>query len=250
MRTYEFPLNEFIRTSLKIDYLHRFLDTQCENPGEPEMRNLVSRTLELYTLIARPELKNEMIKEVEKRLKRLDNLRHIKSINHAVLRQTTARMSTAIQELRSVNASSFSAPLPHLIDSVKQRLSIPGGQFDFDLPAYKYWLTADKKRFQNEIREVISSLRPITHSAALLIELLRGSATAQTLIAENGLYQISENRNCDMLIIGLNDKLNLFPEISGGKHRVYLRFLEFNDIYNKPQQSMNTIEFELTCCFA
>jgi cell division protein ZapD len=250
MRTYEFPLNEFIRTSLKIDYLYRFLEIQSDNPGEPEMRNLVSRTLELHSLIARPELKNEMIKEVEKRLNRLDQLKHVKSINHTLLRQTIARMSTAIEELRGVSVSSFSAPLPHLIDSVKQRLSIPGGQFVFDLPAYKYWLNADTNQFQTEIADVISSLKPITKSAALLIELLRGSANARPLIAENGMYQVSENGNCDMLIIGLKDNLNIFPEVSGGKHRVFLRFLEFNDIYNKPQQSTKSIEFELSCCFA
>jgi len=245
---FEFPLTEFIRTVLKIDRLGRFFDSSTSYSTEEEIRNLVTRMLELYTLIARAELKNELIKEVDKRSLRLNRLKNIPEINQLALKETIASLQSALKELKSIPTDSYSKPLPYLIDAVKQRQSIPGGQFEFDIPGYQYWLSQGTSNCKSQILEVLSGLKPITKTVSLLLELIRNSATATTETAVNGVFQLAANNDSELIIIQPPEKGNLYPEISGGRHRVFIRFLEFSDINHKTNQTNKDVTFLLKTC--
>lgn len=245
---FEFPLTEFIRTVLKIDRLCRFIDSSHSYSTEEEIRNLVMRMLELYSLIARAELKNELIKEVDKRTLRLNRLKNIPQINQLTLKETIASLQSALKELKSIPTDSYSKPLPYLIDAVKQRQSIPGGQFEFDIPGYQYWLSQGTDNCKLQILEVLSGLSPITKTVSLLLDLIRNSATATTETAVNGVFQLTANSDSELIIIQPPDKGNLYPEISGGRHRVFIRFMEFTDINNKTNQANKDVTFLLKTC--
>jgi len=245
---YEFPLTEFIRTALKIDRLARFFNQSDAYTTEEEIRNLVMRMLELYSLIARAELKNELIKEVDKRALRLNRLKKLPDIDHRALKETIASLQSALKELKSIPTDSFSKSLPNLIDSVKQRQSIPGGQFEFDLPGYQYWLSLGVNNCKSQIMEVLSGLTPITKTVSLLLDLIRNSATGMTETATNGVFQLTDSSDGELIIIQLSDEDNLYPEISGGRHRVFIRFMEYTDIYNKANQTKKNVRFLLKTC--
>lgn len=245
---FEFPLTEFIRTTLKIDRLGRFFNSSLSYKTEEDIRNLVFRMLELYSLIARAELKNELIKEVDKRSLRLNRLKNIPEIDHATLNETIASLQSALKELKSIPTDSYSRPLPYMIDAVKQRQSIPGGQFEFDLPGYQYWISQGTDHCKSQILEVLSGLKPITKTVSLLLDLIRNSATATTETAVNGVFQLTANSDSELIIIQAPEKGNLYPEISGGRHRVFVRFMEFTDINHKANQSNKDVTFLLKTC--
>lgn len=246
---YEFPLTEFIRTALKIDRLGRFFDESVVGTTtEEEIRNLVMRALELYSLISRAELKNELIKEVEKRAMRLNRLKNIQEIDQLALKETIASLQTALKQMKAIPTDSYSKPLPYLIDAVKQRQSIPGGQFEFDLPGYQYWLSLGTDICKSQIMDMLSGLTPVTKTISLLLDLIRNSATATTETATNGVFQLTAGNDSELIIIQLAENNQLFPEISGGRHRVFVRFLEFTDIYNKTNQTAKDVRFLLKTC--
>jgi len=247
--SYEFPLTEFIRTALKIDRLGRFFDESVVSIStEEEIRNLVMRMLELYTLISRAELKNELIKEVEKRASRLNRLKSFPEIDQLALKETLASLQNALKELKAIPTNSYSKPLPYLIDAAKQRQSIPGGQFEFDLPGYQFWLSLDTNRCKSEIMNVLSGLAPITKTVSLLLDLIRNSATATTETATNGVFQLNASNDSELIIIRLTGNEHIFPEISGGRHRVFIRFMEFSGINEKTSQTSKSVKFQLKTC--
>jgi cell division protein ZapD len=41
----------------------------------------------------------------------------------------------------------------------------------------------------------------------------------------------------------------LYPEISGSQHRCSVRFLAWRDVFNRPAQAQDDVNFFLTCCY-
>lgn len=248
-RPYEFPLTEFIRTALKIERLDRFFDeTVVGIHTQEDIRNLVTRMLELYGLISRAELKNELIKEVEKRTLKLNRLKSFPGIDQLALKETIASLQNALKELKSIPTDSYSKPLPYLIDSVKQRQAVPGGQFEFDLPVYHHWLGLGTESCKKDLLGIMRGLTPITKAVSLLLDLIRNSATATDETASNGVYQLSAAPDSELIIIQLPESSNFFPEVSGSRHRVFIRFMEFIDIHQKTNQTSKDMAFRLKTC--
>ena len=248
---YEYPLGKFIRSCLKIDRLQTLLVSGLSDISyftEIDHRNLLIRVLELHSLVSRPELKNELIAEIEKRLVHFKRLRSVPHINRPVLDETLQHLNRSLQELKSITADNYAQPLPYIIDSYQQRTSIPGGQFEFDLPAFQHWLHKNREQCHKEILHILSGFNPIIHTMQLLLELLRQSGTVCSTTADNGIFELIENNNYELIIISIPQNLNVYPEVSGGKHRVFIRFLEFTDVQKKPQKTGRDIHFLLTCC--
>ncbi len=249
---YEYPLGKFTRSCLKIDRLQALLASSLSSTTsftETDHRNLLMRVLELHSLVSRPEFKNELISEIEKRLLRLSKLKNAPNIDTPTLDKTLHHLNASLQELKSISTDSYTQPLPYLIDSYKQRASVPGGQFEFDLPAFQHWLNKNKEQCHEEILRTVFGFSPIIDTMQSLLQLLRQSATASAVTANNGIFQLTaENNNYDLIIISVPQDLNIYPEISGGRYRVFIRFLEFLNAREKPRQTSGNIQFSLTCC--
>lgn len=200
-------------------------------------------------MLSRAELKNELIKEVEKKKRRLNKLRQLDNIDQVALTDTISKFDSALSELKNISIDSYSKSLPYLVDSIKQRESIPGGQFDFDMPAYKCLLNVDPEKCYNEALQIISGYAPITRTITLLLDLLRQSGEPVLRVAESGFLQINDKINCDLIIVTPQPGEYIYPEISGGKHRIFIRFMVLSGINDKPVQSKDDIEFQMTCCF-
>jgi len=246
---YEFPLNEFIRNALKVDRLLSYFQKETKTTSELGLRNILSRLLELHALLSRSELKNELIKELEKKIKRLSSMELMDSVDHSTLNNIIRQLNDSLKSLKGIPPDTYSKPLPYLIDSVKQRDSVPGGQFDFDLPAYKCWLSSDPDACYQEALGCISDYLPITRTIDMYMDLLRQSSQYIRHRAENGFLQLNDNEKSELLIIRLQTQNRIYPEISGGKHRVFVRFMELTSIDEKPLQTKKDIEFEVKSCF-
>ena len=53
---------------------------------------------------------------------------------------------------------------------------------------------------------------------------------------------------CQLVRVMLPRDSDLFPEISGGKHRFTVRFLHQPDFTARPQQTAADVEFAMQCC--
>jgi len=136
-----------------------------------------------------------------------------------------------------------------MMDAVKQRDKIPGGQFDFDLPAYKCWLSSNPDTCYQEALGSISDYQAITQAISVYMDLLRRSSQYRQHSASNGFLQLGDNENTELLSIRLETSGRIYPVISGGRQRVFVRFMELTTIDEKPLQTENDITFELKSCF-
>ncbi len=80
--------------------------------------------------------------------------------------------------------------------------------------------------------------------------MIRNSTNPHAEQAENGFYQkpIESNVSCQLIRVVLPDDSKYYPEISGGKHRFTIRFMEQATISDRPIQTHDNVKFDLHCC--
>ena len=145
---YEQPLNERVRTFLRLEHLFNSEEHYLSNPDEWASRANLSLLLDIIDMLGRSDVKTELIKEMERHSLTLSSLKKnpgvdmqrleiiLDDINHhlEILRDSSYQPGQALRQ-------------DELVTSIKQRSSIPGGSCNFDLPAYHHWLQKSQVAF-------------------------------------------------------------------------------------------------------
>jgi cell division protein ZapD len=133
---------------------------------------------------------------------------------------------------------------------IKQRISIPGGSCDFDLPQLRYWLNQTHEQRLADLNEWAIPYRELEEIIGLVLTSIRDSATAKIVVAENGFYQqsLDTKQSTQLIRIGVDASKLIYPEISAGKHRYSVRFMHASTGEKPPAQVKENVEFELSRC--
>jgi cell division protein ZapD len=248
---YEQPLNERIRTLLRLDYLFKLADHHMGGMTEWDIRSVINTLLDINDLIARTDIKNELLKELEKHAGTFRALQRNPGVDQQRLEVVLHDIQKYLDELRDPNCQpGLSLKQNELINSIKQRNAISGGSCNFDLPAYHQWLHRPLEEQRQILEEWQQDLRIIKKSVFLILNLIRNSSHASTEIADKGFFQktLEQNSQCQLVRVVLPASMTCYPEISAGKHRVTVRFMEQADTATRPVQSDLDVEFKLHCC--
>jgi cell division protein ZapD len=248
---FEQPLNERIRTFMRIEHLSARCN-YCLDQTTPWGSHLsLSALIELINLISRGDLKQEILKELSRQLNTLDGFLKTEKIDRGKLQDLINTHEQLISEMSAINGQLLlSTKENEFIKAFSQRASIPGGTCDFDLPAYHFWLAQDINSRQQALREWVAPLELIQRSITTCLNLIRTSTTHEDCIAEQGFYQrtLDLGQPSQILRVAVDRELGCFPEISAGKHRFSIRFMNQHDLKLTPKQVQLDMKFELTCC--
>ena len=222
-----------------------------KSSSEWDNRAAISNLLNIVDLLSRSDIKSDIIKELERHSSTLNALANNPNVE-------TERLAIILQSitslLESLKKSSYqpgqNIKQDEFINSIKQRSIIPGGSCNFDLPNYHYWLHKPEIERQQDINNWYSDLKLVNDGLKLALNMIRNSATPVTEHAISGFFQkpIESNLSCQLIRIILPIECKCYPEISGGKHRFTVRFMEQTSTRTRPVQAQGNIEFELHCC--
>jgi cell division protein ZapD len=248
---YEQPLSERIRAFLRLEHLFGQVLHHIAGETEWNSRAALSGLIEINDLLARFDLKAELIKELERHSQVLSGLKLNPKVDPERLQDTLCTVNELLSRLRSNQCQpAQSLRKDELVYAVKQRLPIPGGTCNFDLPAYHHWLSRPASIRIQQLKNWISDLEIIRSGVQRALGMVRESAHPLFVVANAGFYQqpVEPNVLCQLVRVGIAAELDVFPEISGGKHRFTIRFLEQRDTGQRPSQTTRNIDFELQCC--
>lgn len=248
---YEQPLNERIRTFLRLEYL--FKQASYHLPGESEWDSRATLTciLEILDIFGNTNLKSETLKELERHSANLKRHEQNPDIDHTQLNSLLSEINTRMEGMHKVNGQiANDLKASEFLISVRKRCAIPGGTCDFDIPAFHYWLqqpTIDRTR---DLAHWLGNFDAIGQAIQLILKLTRNSTSMQLTLASGGVYQrtLDPNRPCQLVRIALPSGLPYFAELSGGRHRFTARFMKFSTAGVRAKQTDEDIEFELACC--
>lgn len=248
--TYEYPLHERSRTLLRLEHCFRQYDYHASHNNPWETRAAMLAMLDVSAILARADIKSDLIKEMERQSVALGKMRQSKGVDTQMLEDILLKINNTISSMHNVGGQLGKQIRDNeFLKSIQQRTSLAGGDCDFDLPLYYHWLAQSHSQRQTDMQEWIASIQPLRDSVELLLMLIRGSAVGHDELAENGFFQktLDGNITVQMIRIVLHRQQQFYPEVSGGKHRFSIRFMQTTPLEH-PQQTSEHISFNLTTC--
>ena len=254
MITYEYPLNERIRTLLRLEDLFE-RSRHFIARTEPHDHHMALLTLfEIMEVAGRADLKSDLLQELERQKQVLLSFRNNPDIAEDALQHVLRDIEQASQALFSMTGKigQYLRENDWLM-SIKQRTGIPGGACEFDLPSYHYWLHRQSDERTGQLAAWTGPLYPLRDGTAIILRILRESGKPQTLAAPQGMYQqMLGGKTAQMLRLRLDPTMPCVPEISANKYVLNIRFLAQNGAQSSPDPRPRTADwdvgFELTFC--
>lgn len=248
---YEYPLNERTRSFLRLEYLFKQIRHFLDDTTTWSSRVALSSLIEIQEVIARSDLKKEILKELERHTSSLNKLRQQSGIDQTRLEEILMELEKLISDIYGYEKP-FGQELKknEFLVAIKQRVAIPGGMCDFDLPIYHHWLYNTPEKRIEMINEWLSQFSMLDHAIHLILKLIRESTLHHQEIAEEGIYQktLDSTTPCQLVRIAMPHDSRYYPEVSGGKHRVSIRFMAYDDISVKPNQTHDDVVFKIAYC--
>jgi len=248
---FEQPLNERMRTFLRLDFLYSQALYHNEMATQWGSRAAMASLIDVLAITGRGDVRSDVLKELERQLAILNDFASKPGVDATRLRAIVANLMRLRGDLLNAG-SAFLQPLrdSEFLSAVKHRSAIPGGTCEFDLPDYFYWLSRPAQERAETFNEWLGMLRPLCDAIAELLWLTRQNGRARKEVARNGVYHITFERDTpfQLLRISLPAGSALYPEISGSHYRCSVRFLTWNGLATRPTQAEGDVDFLLSCC--
>lgn len=247
---FEQPLNERVRTFLRLEFLFGQHAHHAGDPSSFGIRARLHALLDILTVLSRSDLKKDILKELLDQHAVLTRLVNRHGIDQTRLQQVLADISGAADELQQL-ATQFAASAlrdNEFLLSVLNRSTIPGGTCAFDLPTYHHWLSQPTEVIERDLGAWFADLRPFARGLSLYLGLLRGSTSVRDSVAHGGTYVHAPQGACHLIRVFVAQESGVYPEISAGAHRFTIRFMNLRDVNQRSSQSQKDVAFKLQCC--
>lgn len=249
MVTYEYPLNERIRTLLRLEDLFGKTAHFLRGQDALEHHTALMGLFEILEVARRADLKFDLVQELERQRQILVSFRNNPDISEEALSGALYEIEQASTSLLSM-AGKIGQYLKdnEWLMSIKSRAIIPGGVCEFDLPSYHFWLNQDISLRQADLEGWLAPLLPIRDGMAIVLRLLRASGRAERQMAAKGAFQLMlAGRTAQMLRLSIPRNSVCVPEISANKYALNIRFIT-PDRDQRPRQMEADVDFDLTFC--
>jgi cell division protein ZapD len=247
---YEHPVNEKTRTLLRLEHLFDQVAFHMPIKDPWNSRVAVGAILDVISIVSRTDLKSDLLKELERHLATFGRIARAPGIDVQRLEQVLGRLGQCRDLLNRHSGTLAQGLRDHeLLKAVQQRAPIPGGSCAFDLPLFHFWLGRPHSQRVADLQDWLQELSVLEQTMRLLLTVIRGSAENSRETASQGFFQMSLDPQVPVHLVrvAVPASLDLFAEISGGKHRFSIRFMAPKGA-DRAVQSQEDVAFTLACC--
>jgi cell division protein ZapD len=250
---YEYPLNESVRTMLRLEHLFDRLGQLLARDAAVDHHFALSTLFEIMDVASRADLKSDLLRDLERQRAQLNSYRGNPSVSEAALDAVVQRVDRAFTRLNEVPGKAGQSLTGNdWLMSIRSRISIPGGTCEFDLPAYYAWQQHPPEKRRADLQGWLATLMPLAEALQVLLGLLRDSGVPQRMVAPGGQYQQSlqnqaSGKTYHLLRVRIASGSDLVPEISGHRLMVSIRFMK-PDAEGRLRNAGTDTNFELALC--
>jgi len=247
--TYEYPLNERIRTLLRLEDLYERVGHFLSRDDARDHHACLTGIFEILEVASRADLKSDLLQELDRQRTFLEALRSNPAISEDKLNGVLSEIDAAFSALHAASGKTGQVLRENeWLMAIKQRAGIPGGTSEFDLPSYHAWLHHGVTRRREDLSTWLKPLVPVHSAFAIVLRVLRESGRSSALIAFQGVYQQTPaEKPAQMLRLSLASDLPCVPEISANKYALNVRFLLPEGV-QRTRVYEHDVPFELAFC--
>ena len=247
---YEYPVNERSRVFLRLEHLFQQADFYLQGDSVWDSRAVMSTLIDIIAVFSRPDIKSELIKELERHATSLGRITGNPNVDQGRLSELVDEIGSVTQALHGSRGQIGAILRKHeFLNCITQRNAIPGGTCDFDLPIFHHWLGLTAEQRRQDLTHWLDVFALANKAIELILNLTRHSGKPTRECAEKGFFQRSLNANLPVQLIRVAIPADnpAYPEISGGKHRFSIRFMSLG-AERGAHKTEDDINFDLTCC--
>lgn len=245
---YEFPLNEKVRTYLRLEQLFKQLHSARECSEDWQFVHFFDCYFTLLELLERLDLRSDILKDIDTHEKNLRLWAQHPKIDREALDLALTKILELKAKLKSSQKIGVGLKGERFLLSIKQRFSIPGATCSFDLPNLHYWLKQSQESINDDIERWLSEFALIQQAIEITLSFLRERGRFESIEAAKGFYQgVADERN-DLIRIHCSTDDNFYPTLSGNKYRYAIRFMYFEPDELGQVSIDKTVNFKLASC--
>ena len=247
---YEQPLNERVRTFLRLEFLFAQHHHHRADATHWGVRATLRSLLDIYTIVSRSDLKTEILKELSEQHGTLSRLQQRPGVDGSRLQSVLAELNEAVNAMQVLTTHTLASVLRdnEFLISLLHRSTIPGGVGAFDLPTFHHWLTQPGDHVHRDLDAWFADLVPFDRAVNLYLRLLRQSTQAIDAVAKAGIQVYTPQAEYELVRVLVTASAGVYPEISAGRHRFTVRFMSQRDVNTRPSQTAVDVPFQLQCC--
>ncbi len=247
---YELPLNERLRTFMRIEFLFSRLKYFVSNLDDNwQTRTVIHTLLEIYSILSRTDVRREVLADLDRYIMQMQRFQSAPDADNNMVNNVLEDLDLIKNQVMDIGTDYLlELREDEFIASLLHRHTLPGGKAEFDMPKYKFFLESDKKDVALQINNWVDIVRPICEGIDKLMWIIRESNEPIATVAVGGQYnhQIERRTQISLVRIITNDS-DIYPEISGGRHLIAVRFCSLNKDGLYVQYEDN-VEFKIALC--
>lgn len=250
---YEQPLNEKIRLLLRLELLMGRFQHHLIDPAPPNTIAALHLLLDLYNLSARVDVKSEILKEIDRIGQSARLLLRTGEVDEGRLDAILDRLNHHSDVLYQQRGQLGQHLKNHMFfNSLRQRASLPGGINGFDIPLFQYWLEQPVETRLNDLEAWAAPYTLAEAAARDILGIIRTFGERREETAREGFFQyMLEVRKPflnQLVAVELPVEADYYPEISAGKQRFTLRFMNADMLAERGRQFGRDVPFTLVLC--
>jgi cell division protein ZapD len=247
---FEQPLNERVRTFLRLEFLFTQYRHHRADRTPWGIRASLRGLLDILSVVSRSDLKTEVLKEMAEQHLALTRLQQRPGVDPSRLQTVLTEITDATNALQALMTHTLATVLRdnEFLVSLLHRSTIPGGASAFDLPGFHHWLSLPHEQTKRDLEAWFADLTPFERAINLYLRLLRHSTEATSEVAKGGMFVYTPHGEGDLVRVLIAADAGVYPEISAGKHRFTVRFMAHRDVNTRAVQAAVDMPFQMQVC--
>ncbi|MGQ0586652.1 MAG: cell division protein ZapD [Gammaproteobacteria bacterium] len=247
---YEQPLNERVRTFLRLEFLFAQHHHHRADRTHWGVRATLRALLDIFSIVSRSDVKTEILKELSEQHAALSRLQQRPGVDTSRLQSVLAELNEGVNAMQVLTTHTLGTVLRdnEFLISLLHRSTIPGGVGAFDLPTFHHWLAQPGEHIRRDLDAWFADLVPFDKAINLYLRLLRQSTQPVDAVAKAGIHVYTPPAEYELVRVLVAASTGVYPEISAGRHRFTVRFMNQRDVNTRPTQTSADVPFQLQCC--
>lgn len=234
---------------MRLEYLFQQLFAFSQSPQAKDQHVALGALFQLMDVCDRGDCRTWVLQELEKQKMSLESYRDFPEIDTSALDATIKKLNLVAHNLASGNKLGTHIRENSWLLTLRNRFLMPGTTSPMDFPAYAAWLSGNEQERMRVIQGLVRPFMPLYEAIQQSLALLRDAAEPQMESSKaNGVFEKSiGGKVYQMVRIWVPSGQRIYPEISGNKHVVMIRFFRISE--NFRQQLMSEpLGFKMALC--
>ena len=238
---YEQPINEKIRSYLRLEYLSEQLNLNLTNDFQ---HRCFYPLFSLCELNERCDYRSDVIKDIDRQMHLLNAWKASPQANAQQIDELISSLLSMRESLQTPGRLGSELKQDRFLQALRQRFNMPGACCNFDLPQLHFWLAQPFEQRCDDYQQWISSFKPLLQTVSQLLKFTRDTAEFSSVTANAGFYQGVSDVPLSLIRVRVDPSQGCYPTISGHRNRYAIHFVDFET----QKHTDKSVSFQLAAC--